>query len=119
MMEQILPGNASELDNNVEVITDEEVNNDIISIDQLISETEQKEQIGLQNQVKPVQNQVKPVQITPEVSQENQLVQKEEIIPKKKDKVLMVQITLIIIWAILTALVYFFGYDLFEPFIRV
>lgn len=112
MMEQILPSNVSELDNNVEVITDEEVNNDIISIDQLISETEQKEQVGLQNQVTPVQN-------TSEVSHENQLVQKEEIIPKKKDKVLMVQITLIIIWAILTALVYFFGYDLFEPFIRV
>ena len=37
----------------------------------------------------------------------------------KKDKVLSIQITLLIVWALLTAIIYFFGYPLFEPFINV
>ena len=37
----------------------------------------------------------------------------------KNDKVLLVQIILIGVWAILTAVIYFFGYNLFEPFINV
>lgn len=40
-------------------------------------------------------------------------------ITKKKDKILIIQISLLVVWAILTGLVYFFGYDLFEPFIKV
>lgn len=39
--------------------------------------------------------------------------------PKKVDKILIAQISLLVIWAILTTLVYFFGYDFFEPFIKV
>ena len=38
---------------------------------------------------------------------------------KKKDTVLLIQIALLVLWIILTALIYFFGYDLFEPFISV
>ena len=38
---------------------------------------------------------------------------------QKMDKILLIQIMLLIAWAILTALVYFFGYDFFEPFIKV
>ena len=37
----------------------------------------------------------------------------------KNDKVLLVQLILIGVWAILTAVIYFFGYDLFSPFINV
>lgn len=37
----------------------------------------------------------------------------------KKDKVLFIQLLLIGIWAILTIIIYFFGYNLFEPFIEV
>ena len=38
---------------------------------------------------------------------------------KTKDNIFILQITLLIAWAILTAVVYFFGYPLFEPFIGV
>ncbi|MBO6195612.1 MAG: hypothetical protein J6O56_04680 [Bacilli bacterium] len=38
---------------------------------------------------------------------------------QKMDKILLIQIILLITWAILTALIYFFGYDFFEPFIKV
>ena len=37
----------------------------------------------------------------------------------KNDKILLIQIILVGVWAILTALIYFFGYNLFEPFINV
>ena len=40
-------------------------------------------------------------------------------VKRKKDKILIVQVLLLIIWAILTAVVYFFGYDLLSPFINV
>ncbi len=52
----------------------------------------------------------------------------EEKPPKKKfgidfdlknDKVLLAQILLLVAWAILTIIIYFFGYNLFEPFINV
>ena len=74
----------------IEVITDEEVNNeqtDIIPIDQLLNQ--------------------------------NTIEEKVEVKEKKKDKVLMIQIILLITWAILTAVIYFFGYDFFEQFIKV
>lgn len=38
---------------------------------------------------------------------------------KQKDNIFYVQISLLIAWAILTAIVYFFGYPLFEHFINV
>ena len=37
----------------------------------------------------------------------------------KNDKVLLIQIVLVGVWAILTTIIYFFGYPLFEPFINV
>ena len=37
----------------------------------------------------------------------------------KNDKVLLTQLILIGVWALLTTLIYFFGYNLFEPFINV
>ena len=52
----------------------------------------------------------------------------EEKPPKKKfsidfdlknDKVLLAQILLLAAWVILTIIIYFFGYNLFEPFINV
>ena len=38
---------------------------------------------------------------------------------KTKDNIFYIQISLLIAWAILTAIVYFFGYPLFEHFINV
>ena len=38
---------------------------------------------------------------------------------KKIDKVLMIQIFLLVLWIVLTTIIYFFGYDFFEPFIKV
>lgn len=61
--------------------------------------------------IEPVVNKVeeiKPVEVvTPEVK------------TKEKDNMFTIQIILIIAWVILTTLVYFFGYPLFEPFINV
>ena len=37
----------------------------------------------------------------------------------KNDKVLLVQVILLSTWLLLTVLIYFFGYNLFEPFINV
>lgn len=68
-------------------------------------------------------------QETPKVEQEPvEVLEVEEKPPKKKfslnldlknDKVLFIQILLIGIWLLLTVLVYFFGYNLFSPFIEV
>jgi hypothetical protein len=61
------------------------------------------------NENQTVTQQVAPAQVAVQTP-----VQK-----KKMDKILMIQILLLVIWAVLTTLVYFFGYDLFEPFIKV
>jgi hypothetical protein len=37
----------------------------------------------------------------------------------KKDRTLFIQLILLGIWAILTIIIYFFGFPLFEPFINV
>lgn len=37
----------------------------------------------------------------------------------KNDKVLMIQIILFTVWLLLTVIIYFFGFSLFEPFIEV
>jgi len=80
----------SSANEDIEIITDEEVNNeqtDIIPIDQLLNQ--------------------------------NTIEEKVEVKEKKKDKVLMIQIILLITWAILTSVIYFFGYDFFEQYIKV
>ena len=69
----------------------------IVPINQLINENQ------------TVTQQVEPAQVAVQTP-----VQK-----KKMDKILMIQILLLVIWAVLATLVYFFGYDLFEPFIKV
>lgn len=113
-MDQVLQNNVNEVDNNVEVITDDEVNKDIISIDQLINQN---------NNNQPIVNQTTPIQVQNQESIVNSepinVIDNQSVTPKKKDKILMIQIILIIVWAVLTAIIYFFGYDLFEPFIRV
>ena len=50
-------------------------------------------------------------------SEEQQVVQ--PVKTKKKDKILIIQVILLVVWGVLTAVTYFFGYDLFEPFINV
>lgn len=37
----------------------------------------------------------------------------------KNDKVLRIQLILLGVWFLLTIIIYFFGYNLFEPFINV
>lgn len=60
------------------------------------------------------QPKIEPIdKIVQEVKQE--AVQTE----KQKDNIFYIQISLLIAWAILTAIVYFFGYPLFEHFINV
>ena len=88
----------------IEVITDDEVNNisdkDIITIDEIFSnqkEEDNKEDIFQINNVETI----------------------EPVLVEKKGKVLMIQIILLVAWIILTVLIYFYGYDFFEPFINV
>ena len=88
----------------IEVITDDEVNNisdkDIITIDEIFSnqkEEDNKEDIFQINNVESI----------------------EPVLVEKKAKVLMIQIILLVAWIILTVLIYFYGYDFFEPFINV
>lgn len=88
----------------IEVITDDEVNNisdkDIITIDEIFNnqkEEDNKEDIFQINNVETI----------------------EPVLVEKKDKVLMIQIILLVAWIILTVLIYFYGYDFFEPFINV
>lgn len=74
---------------NVEVITDEEVDNtskNVIPINDLVKEDNIKENINVH---------------------------------KKKDKILIIQIILLVTWVVLTVLIYFFGYSIFEPFIKI
>ena len=37
----------------------------------------------------------------------------------KNDKVLLIQLVLFGVWVLLTVIIYFFGYSLFEPFIKI
>ena len=90
----------------VEVITDDEVNNmsdtGIISIEDIINNNEEEKNVAI------------------EVPKETVVETKDEVnLVKKKDTVLIIQIGLLIAWIILTVLIYFFGYELFEPFIKV
>lgn len=49
----------------------------------------------------------------------NEVKDTKPTIEKTRDKIFTIQVILILAWAILTTLVYFFGYPLFEPFINV
>lgn len=49
----------------------------------------------------------------------NKVKDTKSTIEKTRDKIFTIQVILILAWAILTTLVYFFGYPLFEPFINV
>ena len=55
----------------------------------------------------------------PKIEPIEQIIEEVKTEPKTKtkDNIFILQITLLIAWAILTTVVYFFGYPLFEPFI--
>lgn len=57
--------------------------------------------------------------LKPSVKIEEKEIVKVEPKHKKKDKILIIQLILLLIWVLLTVIIYFFGYDLFEPFINV
>lgn len=57
--------------------------------------------------------------LKPSIKLEEKEIVKEEPKHKKKDKILIIQLILLLIWVLLTVIIYFFGYDLFEPFINV
>ena len=65
--------------------------------------------------------QVMPVVEQPKIEPIEQIVKEVKTEPKTKtkDNIFILQLTLLIAWAILTTVVYFFGYPLFEPFIGV
>lgn len=57
--------------------------------------------------------------LKPSVKIEEKEIVEVESKPRKKDKILIIQLILLLIWVLLTVIIYFFGYDLFEPFINV
>ena len=66
------------------------------------------------------------VELTPEVNINTlptpdviSVVENKSKVKRKMDKVLLVQLVLLITWGIMTTLVYFFGYDIFSPFIDI
>ena len=86
--------------NDIEVITDVEVTKTIPIINN-----------------EKISEEINPSVIAPNILKEDVI---EEIKPQKKmDKILLIQLILLATWAILTALIYFFGYDLFSKFIDV
>ena len=68
------------------------------------------------NEENSVQSNIVPIEQILQ-SEEQQVVQ--PVKTKKKDKILIIQVILLVVWGVLTAVTYFFGYDLFEPFINV
>lgn len=68
------------------------------------------------NEDNSVQSNIVPIEQILQ-SEEQQVVQ--PVKTKKKDKILIIQVILLVVWGVLTAVTYFFGYDLFEPFINV
>lgn len=68
------------------------------------------------NEDNSVQSNIVPIEQLLQ-SEEQQVVQ--PVKTKKKDKILIIQVILLVVWGVLTAVTYFFGYDLFEPFINV
>lgn len=70
------------------------------------------------NQDLPEDNMISIDSIIPteEIKEE---IKEKKIEYKKRDTILTVQIILLVAWAILTTLIYFFGYNLFSPFIPV
>lgn len=68
------------------------------------------------NEDNSVQSNIVPIEQMLQ-SEEQQVVQ--PVKTKKKDKILIIQVILLVVWGVLTAVTYFFGYDLFEPFINV
>lgn len=54
-----------------------------------------------------------------ETSVDIPVIKGKELNKKKMDKVLKVQIILVVLWVVLTVSIYFFGYELFEPFIPI
>ena len=61
---------------------------------------------------------VKPSVITPDILKE-EIIKEEPKSKKKMDKILLIQLILLATWAILTTLIYFFGYDLFSRYISI
>ena len=68
------------------------------------------------NEENSVQSNIVPIEQILQ-SEEQQVAQ--PVKTKKKDKILIIQVILLVVWGVLTAVTYFFGYDLFEPFINV
>ena len=88
--------------------------------DNVISNNEDIEMLDISN-TEPVIEQkevIQPVIDQPKIEPIENIVQ---TVPKEKvkDNIFTIQIALIIAWIILTAVVYFVGYPLFEPFINV
>lgn len=47
------------------------------------------------------------------------IIKSKDLNKKKMDIVLKVQIALVVLWVVLTVSIFFFGYDIFEPYIPI
>ena len=116
-------------DTMVDIFDSVDQNNDSVDIipmeqifDNVSSMEEQKpvetvtHQNSIDNQLFVSQNNIDN-QVTQTTTE--QIVEQTVTTVKQKDKILRIQIILIVVWLVLTVLLYFFGYGLFEPFIKI
>lgn len=103
------------MDEEIEVL-DEEVkdDNNIISIDQIINTTEIQPQTINTKEVIGIDRLFEDEEEVVDAYEEDQ--KKEEI---KQNKITRIQIGLIIFLVVFASLVYFFGYNIVEPFIKI
>lgn len=90
-------------------------------IDQTMNDIFSQTPVNNQNveQIVPINQLINENQTVTQQVASAQVAVQAPVQKKKMDKILMIQIIMLVIWAVLTTLVYFFGYDLFEPFIKV
>ena len=72
----------------------------------------------VQKKASEIQNKIDNEDIY-ESSKDVPIINEKGIKIKKLDKILKIQIALVIIWVVLTLSIYLFGYDLFEPIIPI
>lgn len=108
------------MDEEIEVLDEETTDSNIISIDQIINTTQKQEEIQAQpeevktNEVIGMDRLFEDEEEVVDAYEEDQ--KKEEI---KQNKITRIQIGLIIFLVVFASLIYFFGYNIVEPFIKI
>ena len=104
-----LPFDALETDEEIEVLEDPRR-----SAKEVIKDTAS----SIQNKASEIKENIQNQDIY-ETNIDIPIIKATEKPRKKMEKVLKIQIALIVLWVVLTLSLYLFGYELFEPFIPI